>query len=79
MTSKIERQVYSVNEIAIILGIGKTKAYELVKSNLFRTVKVGGQIVVPKRGFDLWLNGPIEEIFNIIDEEDSDENDVLGS
>ncbi|MBQ7203288.1 MAG: helix-turn-helix domain-containing protein [Eubacterium sp.] len=79
MASKIERQVYSVNEIMIMLGIGRTKAYELVNANYFRTLKVGGQIVIPKRSFDLWLNGPIEEIFNIIDEEDSNENDVLSS
>lgn len=57
----IEKQVYTVNDITVLLGIGKTKAYELVKSNCFRTLKVGGQIVVPKRSFDLWLNGADEE------------------
>lgn len=57
----IEKQVYTVNDITVLLGIGKTKAYELVKSNCFRTLKVGGQIVVPKKCFDLWLYGSDDE------------------
>ncbi len=61
MTATVEKQVYSVSDIMVLLGIGRTKAYELVNSNCFRTLKVGGQIIVPKRSFDLWLNGADEE------------------
>lgn len=60
MVAEIEKQVYSVSDIMTVLGIGRTKAYELVNSNSFRILKVGGQIIVPKRSFDLWLNGANE-------------------
>lgn len=65
MTATVEKQVYSVNDIMVLLGIGRTKADELVNSNCFRTLKVGGQIIVTKRSFDLWLNGADEETTSV--------------
>lgn len=60
MSAAIEKQVYFVSDIMTILGIGRSKAYELVNSSVFRTLKVGGQIIVPKKSFDFWLNGKEE-------------------
>ena len=41
----------SVQEIAIVLGISKTSAYELVRSKGFPVLKIGSRLVVPKEKF----------------------------
>lgn len=52
-----QRCVYTVKEIAEILGISKNAAYDLVKSeNGFATVRIGKTIRVPIESFDEWLN-----------------------
>ena len=43
-------------EIAEMLGIGRTAAYNLVKENHFKVVKIGASIRVSKKSFDEWLN-----------------------
>jgi excisionase family DNA binding protein len=50
------KRTYQVEEIAGILGIGRSSAYELVKQGLFRTVKIGTAIRISKRSFDDWLD-----------------------
>ena len=45
----------SVQEIAIVLGISKTSAYELVRSNGFPVLKIGSRFVVPKETFCEWV------------------------
>ena len=50
------RRVYTVKEIAEILGISKNAAYDLVKSNGFVIVRIGKTIRVPIESFDEWLN-----------------------
>lgn len=52
-----QRRVYTVKEIAEILGISKNAAYDLVKSeNGFVIVRIGKTIRVPIESFDEWLN-----------------------
>lgn len=51
-----EKRVYTVDEVQDILGVSKTSAYNLVKSGVFRFVKVGGQYRVSKKSFDTWLD-----------------------
>ena len=51
-----EKRIYTVDEIQDILGISKTTAYNLVKSNVFHSVKVGGHYRVSKKSFDAWLD-----------------------
>ena len=36
-----EKRTYTVSEIAKILDIGKSSAYNLVKRNMFRTIRIG--------------------------------------
>lgn len=55
----IEKVVYSVKDIQNLLGIGKNQAYDLVKSGQFPIRKVGASILIPKAGFDKWLNGTL--------------------
>ena len=51
-----DKRTYTVDEIQDILGICRTTAYELVKKNLFRHVRIGGCIRISKRSFDEWLD-----------------------
>ena len=45
----------SVQEIAKVLGISKTSAYELVRSKGFPVLKIGSRMVVPKEKFREWV------------------------
>lgn len=47
---------YSVNEIAIILGISKKSAYKLCEQNCFISKRIGRIIRVNKASFKEWLN-----------------------
>lgn len=58
-----EKRTYTVYEIQDILNVGKNAIYELVKSNAFHYVKVGGQYRISKKSFDNWLEGN-QEIAN---------------
>lgn len=51
-----EKRVYTVDEIQDILGISKTTAYQLVRSKVFHSVRVGGQYRISKKSFDSWLD-----------------------
>lgn len=49
--------VLNVSDIQKILGIGRNKAYELVSSDSFHTVRIGTLIKIPKASFIAWLEG----------------------
>ena len=51
-----ERRTYTVEEIAQILGIGRTSAYLLVQEGHFKIVRIGNAIRISKRSFDEWLD-----------------------
>lgn len=51
-----ERRIYLVEEIAQILGIGRSSAYELVKEGHFKIVRIGTAIRISKKSFDEWLD-----------------------
>ena len=50
------KKTYTVAEIADMLGIGRTSAYNLVKENHFKVVKIGASIRISKKSFDDWLD-----------------------
>lgn len=50
------KKTYTVMEIAEMLSIGRTAAYNLVKENHFKVVKIGASIRISKKSFDDWLN-----------------------
>lgn len=58
--STYEKRVYTVDEVQDILCISKTKAYALVKEQLFRCVKIGGHYRISKKSFDEWLDRQTE-------------------
>lgn len=51
-----EKRTYTVQEIATILNIGRSSAYQLVKEEQFSTVRIGNTIRVSKKSFDDWLD-----------------------
>ena len=55
------KRTYTVEEIQNILGISRVTAYNLVKAEKFRSVRVGGHIRVSKKSFDAWLDEQAEE------------------
>lgn len=51
-----EKRTYSVQEIADILQISKSKAYALCRESCFKTVRVGKYVRISKASFDAWLD-----------------------
>lgn len=49
-------KTYKVEDIARILGIGRSSAYNLVNEGYFKVVRIGTSIRVSKKSFDEWLN-----------------------
>lgn len=54
--SDTERRTYTVEEIAQILHIGRSTAYNLVKEGHFKIVRIGNSIRISKKSFDEWLD-----------------------
>ena len=54
------RAVFTVEEVAEYLGIGRSKAYELVSHRPgFPAVRLGKSIRVPRHALDRWLEEQI--------------------
>lgn len=51
-----EKRTYKVEDIADMLNIGRTSAYNLIKEGHFKTVRVGNAIRISKKSFDKWLD-----------------------
>ena len=52
-------ELMTIKELQSYLGIGKDKAYALVKSKSFPALKVGGRYYVIKPDFVSWLEKQI--------------------
>jgi excisionase family DNA binding protein len=52
-----ERLLYRVGEAAELLGIGKSKAWELVARGDLPSVKIDGARRVPRSGLENYVNG----------------------
>ena len=51
----MEKATMSVQELSSQLGISLSKAYELVKSEDFPSVRIGTRILIPVDAFREWL------------------------
>lgn len=60
-TSKGKRS-YTVKEITEILGISPSSATKLIKANMFRSIRVGREVRIPKSDFDAWLDNESKEV-----------------
>lgn len=60
-------KTYKVSDIAAILQISRTKAYEVVSKNMFPVVHIGKAIRIPIEPFERWMfsqgrqNSPVSE------------------
>lgn len=48
--------VYTVNDIRNILSLGKTKVYELMRSDGFPSFRLNNRFYVTKNNFEKWLD-----------------------
>lgn len=56
----MEKLVYSIQEVAELLGISRSYAYELVRNGTIPALVLGKKWVVPKEKFNNWVNGERE-------------------
>lgn len=54
--SRVEKFALSLNECAVMMGIGRSKMHELARSEGFPVVRVGRRILVPVDALKVWLN-----------------------
>lgn len=54
-----EKRTYTVQEIQDILGISRASAYNLVKKEYFKTVRIGCTFRISKKSFDEWLDSQL--------------------
>lgn len=51
----MEKATMSVQELSAQMGISLPKAYELVKSEGFPSIRIGTRILIPVDAFHEWL------------------------
>ncbi len=54
----IERMTFTVEEAGIFLGIGKSSAYEAVKTGVIPSIRIGRRILVPRSTIATLLHDP---------------------
>jgi excisionase family DNA binding protein len=57
LTPAANSRVWTVSEAAVLLGVSRAHAYELVARGQLRHVRLGRRVVVPKRAVDGLLEG----------------------
>jgi excisionase family DNA binding protein len=57
----VEPILLRVEEAARLLGIGRTRVYDLIRLNLLQSVKVFGARRIPRAAVDAYVQSLIEE------------------
>lgn len=57
-------EMYTIDDLQRILGIGRSKAYQLASSRGFPAIKLNKKILIPKRQFSQWVNKHCGKTFN---------------
>lgn len=52
----MKKTTMSVQELSVQMGISLPKAYELVKTPGFPTLRIGTRILIPVDAYKEWLN-----------------------
>ena len=52
----MEKITFSAPELAAILGISRSKAYDLMHRADFPTLRIGRRLLVVRASFEAWLN-----------------------
>jgi excisionase family DNA binding protein len=53
----MEALTYSVDEVAALLGVARSVAYEAVRTGLVPAIRVGRRWLIPRKRFHDWLDG----------------------
>lgn len=53
-----DRLVYTVPDVAALLGLSQDKVYGLVRANKIPHKRLGRRIIIPYQPFHDWLNSP---------------------
>lgn len=59
---KKKPRTYTVDEVAVLLGIGRNGAYEGVRSGQIPSIRIGKRILVPKAALERMLAGNGEAV-----------------
>ncbi|MFI3202080.1 MAG: helix-turn-helix domain-containing protein [Eubacteriales bacterium] len=51
----MEKLMYNVKEVAAVLGISKSYAYQLVKERKLPVLELGNRKVIPKLALERWI------------------------
>jgi len=54
MSEKREATSMSVRQMGMLLGLGKTDSYWLIKKNLFKVITVKGRMRIMRDSFEEW-------------------------
>lgn len=55
MSVQENKLFYTVNELYEILPLGRNALYSLIKKEGFPKITVGRKILIPVKGFNLWV------------------------
>ena len=55
--STVDRQVYTPEEVAKMLGLHSNSVYAMLKNGTLPGMKAGGRWLISKKRFDAWLDG----------------------
>lgn len=55
--------VYTVSDIQRIMSLGRTRAYELMRSDGFPSIKLNNRIYITKKNFEKWLDKNTNKVF----------------
>jgi len=53
---RTNRLVYTVGEVANMLGLSESYTYRLAKARKIPVLQLGRRMVIPKEKFEIWLN-----------------------
>lgn len=56
----MEKLVYNATEMAEILGISRSYAYQLIKQKKVPVIEIGNKMMVPKKQLQRWIDGELE-------------------
>lgn len=55
------RATVTVQEAAMVLGVSRSSAYELVRSGAIPSLRLGHRLVVPRRALMQMVDGPADD------------------
>lgn len=60
-----DKLVLNLSELAAIMGIGRSKAWELTREPGFPVVRLGRRVVVPVDALKAWLKKQVADDWNL--------------